>query len=146
MPLPFANVFVILTILIYPGKILFSYLFVFILLLSSTPRTNPLLVLIAPHLPIFFFSSTGGTRIKPLEARSLAVPEARAFPHGSRQWGPGWRAPSPLQYPNPSPCSPQMVSEGASTGESPYSCHHRCAGWQMAVRVHAWLKKTEVGH
>lgn len=81
----------------------------------------------------------------PPEARSPAVPEACAFLHGSQQWGPGWRTSSPLQHPNPSPCSSPTVSEGAGTGESPYSCHCRCMGWQMAVQVQARLQETEVG-
>lgn len=96
VPLPFVKILCILTILTYCGKILFSCLFVFILQ-SSTSRTNTLLILIAPHLLHFFFSSVWGTHTKQPEAQSPAVLEVCAL-HSSQQQGPGWRALSPLKH------------------------------------------------
>lgn len=87
-----------LTILICSRKIL-PYVFAFIPLLPSASRTNLLLVLIAPHLLIFFFSSMQGTRIRPPGARSLAMLEVSTFQHRSWWWEPGWGAPSPGLHP-----------------------------------------------
>lgn len=93
-----------LTILIYSRKIL-PYVFAFIPLLSSASRTNLLLVLIAPHLLIFFFSIMRDTCIRPPEARSLALLEVHAFQHRSWWWEPGWGHPPHCSTPT-SPCSP----------------------------------------
>jgi len=74
--------------------------------------------------PDFLLFQHRGTPIKLPEEQSVAVPEARAFQHGPQRRGPGWWAPPPLQNPN----ILLQPLEGASTGESPYSCRRRCAG------------------
>lgn len=72
VPFPFAKISIIST-MIYCGKIWFSYLFVFIPLLSSTSRMKHFIVLISPCFLIFFFLSMGGTCITPPEVQLLVV-------------------------------------------------------------------------
>lgn len=72
VPIPFAKISIISTILIYCGKILLSYFLSSYHFCPGLPEWN-LLVLITLCFLIFLFFSMGGTCITPSEAQLLAV-------------------------------------------------------------------------